>query len=51
MYLRKQKKKSGIKCEELLAEELKKEAFLDVETDIISGITNFAPGYIDKKMR
>ena len=49
MYLRKQKK-SGINVEELLAEELKKRrTFLDVETDIISGITNFAPGYIDKE--
>ena len=46
--LRKQKK-SGNKSEELLAEELKKGGVLDVETDIISGITNFAPGYIDKE--
>lgn len=37
------------KCEELLAEETKKGGVLDVETDIISGITNFAPGYIDKE--
>lgn len=36
------------KCEELLLEEMKK-GILDVETDIISGITNFAPGYIDKE--
>ncbi|MBP3312241.1 MAG: formate C-acetyltransferase [Butyricicoccus sp.] len=35
------------KCEALLLEELKK-GVLDVETDIISGIDNFAPGYIDK---
>lgn len=35
------------KCEGLLLEELKK-GILDVETDIISGIDNFAPGYIDK---
>lgn len=34
-------------CEDLLAEEMKK-GILDVETDIVSGITNFAPGYIDK---
>ncbi|MBS7008985.1 formate C-acetyltransferase [Anaerostipes sp.] len=37
------------RCEELLAEETKKGGVLDVETDIISGITNFAPGYIDKE--
>ena len=36
------------KCETLLLEELKK-GVLDVETDIISGIDNFAPGYIDKE--
>ena len=37
------------KCEELLSEETKKGGVLDVETNIISGITNFAPGYIDKE--
>ena len=42
-------KKVWNKCEELLAEELKNGGVLDVETDIISGITNFAPGYIDKE--
>lgn len=42
-------KKVWNKYEELLAEELKKGGVLDVETDIISGITNFAPGYIDKE--
>lgn len=36
------------KCEELLLQELKK-GVLDVETHIISGIDNFAPGYIDKE--
>lgn len=36
------------RCEELLAEEVKK-GVLDVETNIVSGITNFAPGYIDKE--
>lgn len=35
------------KCEELLKEEQKK-GVLDVETEVISGIDNFAPGYIDK---
>src|SRR5574344_1331087 len=35
------------RCEELLAEEQKK-GVLDVETEVISGIDNFAPGYIDK---
>lgn len=35
-------------CEELLLEEMKK-GILDVETDIISGINNFAPGYIDQE--
>ncbi len=37
------------KCEELLAEEMKKGGVLDVETKTISGICNFAPGYIDKE--
>ena len=36
------------KCTDLLTQELKKGGVLDVETDIISGIDNFAPGYIDK---
>lgn len=37
------------RCVELLAEERKKGGVLDVETKRISGICNFAPGYIDKK--
>ncbi len=37
------------RCEELLAEERKKGGCLDVETNILSGITAFAPGYIDKE--
>ena len=37
------------KCEELLAEEMKRGGVLDVETKTISGICNFAPGYIDKE--
>ena len=41
-------KKVWSKCEALLAEELKKGGVLDVETHAISGICNFAPGYIDK---
>ncbi len=36
------------KCHELIVEEMKK-GILDVETDIISGIDNFAPGYIQKE--
>lgn len=36
------------KCEELLAEETKNGGCLDVETNILSGINAFAPGYIDK---
>ena len=39
------------KCEKLLEEENKRGGCLDVETNILSGITAFAPGYIDKKMR
>ena len=35
-------------CEELLATEIEK-GILDVELDVISGINNFAPGYIDQK--
>lgn len=42
-------KKVWAKCEELLNEEVKKGGCLDVETNILSGITAFAPGYIDKK--
>lgn len=36
------------KCHELIFEEMKK-GILDVETNIVSGIDNFAPGYIDKE--
>ena len=36
------------KCEELLAEENKRGGCYDVETNILSGINAFAPGYIDK---
>ena len=35
------------KCQKLLEEELKK-GVLDIETNILSGINNFKPGYIDK---
>ncbi len=37
------------KCTALLAEELQKGGVLDVETHKISGILNFAPGYIDRE--
>ncbi len=40
-------KRVWAKCEALLGEELEK-GILDVETKIVSGIDNFAPGYIDK---
>ncbi len=36
------------KCHELILEEMKK-GILDVETNIVSGIDNFAPGYIDRE--
>ena len=36
------------KCRALIIEEVKK-GIIDVETDIFSGIDNFAPGYIDKE--
>ena len=35
------------KCHALIVEEVQK-GIIDVETDIVSGIDNFAPGYIDK---
>ena len=41
-------KKVWGKCEKLLVEEAKK-GLLDVELNAVSGITSFAPGYIDKK--
>lgn len=37
------------KCEKLLDEEVKHGGCLDVETNILSGIDAFEPGYIDKK--
>lgn len=43
-------KKVLTRVEELTKEELEK-GILDVETNIISGIDNFQPGYIDKKMK
>lgn len=42
-------KKVWDKCHELILEEMKKGGVLDVETNIVSGIDNFAPGYIDKE--
>lgn len=36
-------------CSALLRQEQKKGGVLDVETERVSGITNFAPGYIDRK--
>ena len=36
------------KCRALIVEEVKK-GIIDVETDIVSGIDNFAPGYIDRE--
>ncbi len=42
-------KKVWGKCEDLLRQEMKNGGVLDVETKIISGIDNFAPGYIDKE--
>ena len=36
------------KCHELILEEMKK-GILDIETNIVSGIDNFAPGYIDQE--
>ncbi len=36
------------KCHDLIVEEVKK-GIIDVETDIVSGIDNFAPGYIDRE--
>ncbi len=41
-------KKVWDKCHELILEEMKK-GILDVETNIVSGIDNFAPGYIDQE--
>ena len=36
------------KCKELLKQEQENGGVLDIETSTFSGITNFAPGYIDK---
>lgn len=36
------------RCRELLLEEIKNGIY-DVETEVVSGINNFAPGYIDKE--
>ena len=36
------------KCSDLIVEEIQK-GIIDVETNIISGIDNFAPGYIDRE--
>ena len=42
-------KKVWARCEELLVEENKKGGCLDVETNILSGINAFKPGYIDQE--
>lgn len=36
------------KCRALIIEEVKK-GIIDVETSVVSGIDNFAPGYIDRE--
>lgn len=36
------------KCHNLIVEEIQK-GIIDIETDAVSGIDNFAPGYIDKE--
>ena len=41
-------KKVWDKAERLIIEEINK-GIIDVETDVVSGINNFAPGYIDKE--
>ena len=41
-------KKVWDKCHSLIVEEMKK-GILDVETNIISGINQFEPGYIDRE--
>ncbi len=41
-------KKVWAKCEKLLEKENKRGGCLDVETNILSGVTAFKPGYIDK---
>ena len=43
----KKTKKVWVKCEKLLAKEAKV-GLLDVETDAVSGINTFKPGYIDR---
>ena len=45
----KKTKKVWDRCVELLMEERKRGGVYDVETKRISGICNFAPGYIDKE--
>ena len=42
-------KKVWGRCEELLRQEMANGGVLDVETHIVSGINNFAPGYIDRE--
>ena len=42
-------KKVWSKCVKLLAKELENGGVLDVDTERISGICNFEPGYIDKE--
>ena len=41
-------KKVWNRCQELITEEINK-GVLDIETNILSGINNFKPGYIDKE--
>ena len=42
-------KKLWSKCKKLLREEHSKGGVLDIDTDIVSGITSHSPGYIDEK--
>ncbi len=45
---RKKTKKVWEKAHGLILEEVKKKGIVDVDTTVVSGIDNFAPGYIDK---
>ncbi len=44
----KKTKKVWDKCSQLIQEEIKK-GIIDIETNVVSGIDNFEPGYIDKE--
>ena len=49
--LQKQQTSYGARLQELQKEERAKGGVLDMETEVVSGLTAYGPGYIDESMK